>query len=262
MVYASPECLLASEVIYRTNTLQLSIVIPARDEKGNIEPLAKELVEALPEPHYTIEIIYVDDGSTDGTLAEIKRLKQQGYPQIRAIHHAKSVGQSGAICSGVAAARFPLIITLDADGQNDPADIAVMLEQLPPVYTGVPFCLAGYRWQRKDTAWKRFQSIVANGVRSRILRDETPDTGCGLKVFPRSLFLSLPQFDHMHRFIPALVRRAGGQVIVVPVSHRDRREGTSKYNLWNRLWVGIVDMLGVAWLQRRNCLAEAVEVIE
>lgn len=236
--------------------LNISLVIPAKNEKANIQPLATEIIAALPASDYNIEIIYIDDGSDDGTFNEIIRLKKSGLQQLRVVRHARSVGQSGAVCSGVAAAHYDLIVTLDADGQNNPADIPVMLEKLPPLAHEHNFCLAGYRWQRKDTAWKRFQSKIANRVRSALLQDDTPDSGCGLKVFPRKLFLALPQFDHMHRFIPALVRRAGGQVIVVPVSHRDRQAGVSKYTMWNRLWVGIVDMLGVMWLQRRQCQAE------
>ncbi len=239
--------------------LELSLVIPAKNEHANIAPLVGEILAALPATHYAMEIIYVDDGSDDDTCAEIQRLRDSGIAQLRVIRHARSVGQSGAVCSGVRAARYPLIATLDADGQNNPADIPLMLEHLPPLADAQRFCLAGYRWQRKDTGWKRFQSRVANNVRSALLKDSTPDTGCGLKVFPRELFLQLPQFDHMHRFLPALVRRAGGQVIVVPVGHRDRQAGVSKYTMWNRLWVGIVDMLGVMWLQRRGCEAEIVD---
>ncbi len=239
--------------------LEMSIVIPAKNEQANIEPLVTEILAALPSGQYAVEIIYVDDGSDDGTFSEIQRLRDSGINQLRVIRHARSVGQSGAVCSGVRAARYSLIVTLDADGQNNPADIPVMLEHLPPLAGEHSFCLAGHRWQRKDTAWKRFQSRVANKVRSTLLKDSTPDSGCGLKIFPRKLFLALPQFDHMHRFLPALIRRAGGQVIVVPVGHRDRQAGVSKYTMWNRLWVGVVDMLGVMWLQRRDCSADILE---
>lgn len=229
----------------------ISIVIPAKDECENIQPLVNEIYTALM-GHYTFEIIYIDDGSTDGTFEEIIRLKNAGKNELYALKHKTSVGQSTAIYSGIHAAKGELIVTLDADGQNDPADIPNMLIKAQKFTIKEHFCIAGYRKNRKDTAWYRFQSRLANKVRSRLLRDETPDTGCGLKVFPKATFLQLPYFDHMHRFIPALIGRLQGQIVISEVQHRNRQAGISKYTLWNRLWVGIVDMFGVMWLQRRT----------
>lgn len=227
----------------------ISIVIPAKDERENIQPLVDEIYAAL-EPQ-DFEIIYIDDGSSDGTFAEIIRLKNAGHSKLRVLKHAQSVGQSTAVYSGITAAKGELIVTLDADGQNDPADIPGMLVKAQQFKAGEHFCIAGYRKNRKDTSWYRFQSRLANKVRASLLGDGTPDTGCGLKVFPKATFLQLPYFDHMHRFIPALVCRLRGEIVVSEVNHRNRMAGISKYNMWNRLWVGIVDMLGVMWLQRR-----------
>ncbi|MBC3766950.1 glycosyltransferase family 2 protein [Neptunicella marina] len=229
--------------------MDLSIIVPAKNEKENIEPLVVEIVNAL--QHTNFEIIYVDDGSDDGTFEEIVRLQQSAYPMLKVIQHQYSVGQSGAIYTAVKAAQGTLVITLDADGQNDPADIPAMLEKARHQPDNSHFCIAGYRKNRKDTAWKRFQSRVANRIRSKILNDGTPDTGCGLKILPRATFLCLPYFDHMHRFIPALVTRLQGNVEVVVINHRDRQAGVSKYNMWGRLKVGVVDMFGVMWLQKR-----------
>lgn len=173
----------------------------------------------------------------------------------KAIRHERSTGQSTAISTGVLHARAQYIVTLDADGQNDPADIPAMLAQLPQIHAE-HFCIAGYRKNRKDTAWKRFQSRLANKVRDALLHDGVPDTGCGLKLFPRETFLRMPYFDHMHRYIPALVRRMGGEVFIAVVNHRDRQVGVSKYTAWNRVWVGIVDIMGVIWLGRRAKIAK------
>ena len=171
---------------------------------------------------------------------------------LRVIRHRESCGQSRAVTTGVTAARYEWIATLDGDGQNDPADIPALLAELAnPAQPANLELLAGWRSKRNDTLLRRISSKVANGVRSRMLKDNTPDTGCGLKVFTRETFLQLPNFDHMHRFLPALVMRNGGAVVSVPVHHRARERGTSKYGVHNRLWVGIVDLVGVAWLQRR-----------
>lgn len=231
---------------------RLSVLVPVKNEQDNIEPLVQEIVAAL-KGKLEYEIIYINDGSTDATQTILTRLKP-AYPMLRVIRHHSACGQSQAITSGVRAARYEWIATLDGDGQNDPADIPALLEKL--VDTNLPRLelLAGWRARRKDTYLRRLSSKVANGVRSRMLRDSTPDTGCGLKLFARETFLRLPNFDHMHRFLPALVMRGGGQVISVPVNHRPRERGTSKYGVHNRLWVGIVDLFGVAWLQRRTRL--------
>ena len=200
------------------------------------------------------EIVVVDDGSTDATgerLAELAR----ATPCLRSVRHPASRGQSFAIATGVKAARGAWIATLDGDGQNDPADIpkllALRVEGEGAAASG-PLLVAGYRKKRRDTWLKRVSSRVANAVRGRLLGDRTPDTGCGLKVFEREAFLALPHFDHMHRFLPALFIRAGGSVVSVEVGHRPRARGASHYGMWNRLWVGIGDMLGVWWLIRRK----------
>lgn len=239
--------------------MELSVVVPVHNEADNVEPLLNEITQAL-EGRYDYEIIYVDDGSLDATLAGLKAL-QTRFPRLRVLHHRVVCGQSSALLTGVRAARSPLIATLDGDGQNDPADIPNLLQALEELQQDHPLAMvAGYRKSRRDTAWRRFSSRVANTVRGSLLRDQTPDTGCGLKVFSRELFLRLPHFDHMHRFLPALVQRAGGKVISVEVRHRPRLTGVSKYGTWQRLWVGIVDLLGVMWLQRRACVPEVEEI--
>lgn len=233
---------------------RLSVVVPVKNEQDNVEPLVREIAAAL-SGNTVFEILYVNDGSTDMTQGVLDKLKQ-AFPMLRVIRHRASCGQSRAVTTGVNAARYEWIATLDGDGQNDPADIPALLAQLTnsaqPANLEV---LAGWRAQRNDTFLRRLSSKVANGVRSRMLKDNTPDTGCGLKLFARETFLQLPNFDHMHRFLPALVMRNGGAVISVPVNHRARERGASKYGVHNRLWVGIIDLFGVAWLQRRVRLA-------
>ena len=229
---------------------RLSVVVPVKNEQDNVEPLVREIAAAL-SGNTTFEIIYVNDGSTDATQARLDALKAE-FPMLRVIRHRASCGQSRAVTTGVTAARHEWIATLDGDGQNDPADIPALLARLAdPAQPPNLELLAGWRARRSDTFLRRLSSKIANGVRSRMLKDNTPDTGCGLKVFARETFLQLPNFDHMHRFLPALVMRNGGAVVSVPVHHRARERGTSKYGMHNRLWVGIVDLFGVAWLQRR-----------
>ncbi len=233
--------------------MDLSVVIPVKNEAGNIAPLVAEIVRAL-DGRGLYEIIYVDDGSEDSTAAEIRRL-QAGVPQLRLLRHARSCGQSAAIRSAVKAARGRWIATLDGDGQNDPADIPALWRLAQETTDGSPtpppLLIAGLRAHRRDSWSKRQASRIANAVRRRLLRDDTTDTGCGLKLFPRALFLDLPYFDHMHRFLPALVLREGGIVCSVPVNHRPRRRGVSKYGVLDRLGVGIADLAGVFWLRRR-----------
>ncbi len=229
---------------------RLSVLVPVKNEQDNIYPLVREIVAAL-QSKAEFEILYIDDGSTDDTQSVLEKLKPE-FPMLRVIRHRHSCGQSQAVTSGVRAARYEWIATLDGDGQNDPADIPALLTKLADKNQPKNLeLLAGWRARRNDTFLRRLSSKVANGVRSRILKDNTPDTGCGLKLFARETFLGLPNFDHLHRFLPALVLRGGGAVVSVPVHHRARERGTSKYGVHNRLWVGIVDLFGVAWLQRR-----------
>ena len=236
--------------------MDLSIVIPVRDEAENIAPLVAEITTAL-DGLTAYEVVYVDDGSSDGTAAEIMRLAL-GAPHLRLLRHARSCGQSAAVLTGVKAARGIWIATLDGDGQNDPADIPRLWRLAGSSPSSPPLLVAGYRQKRQDSWSKRMASRVANRVRARLLGDATPDTGCGLKLFPRALFLDLPAFDHMHRFLPALVLRAGGTVRSVPVNHRPRQGGASKYGVFDRLGVGIVDLFGVWWLQRRSARPDLV----
>ncbi len=236
--------------------MDLSVVIPVKNEAGNIAPLVAEIAAAL-DRRLDYEILYVDDGSDDGTVAEI-RAQQSFCPQLRLVRHAGSCGQSAAIRSGVKAARGRWIATLDGDGQNDPADIASLWPIACESEGGPPLLIAGQRAHRQDSRSKRCASRIANAVRRRLLHDDTPDTGCGLKLFPRELFLDLPYFDHMHRFLPALVLREGGLVRSLPVNHRPRRQGLSKYGVLDRLAVGLVDLLGVMWLRRRRRLARLI----
>jgi dolichol-phosphate mannosyltransferase len=230
--------------------MDLSVVIPVKNEAGNIAPLVAEIVAAL-DGLLRYEIVYVDDGSDDATAEEIRRA-QNRLAQLRLLRHDRSYGQSTAIRTGVRAARGTWIATLDGDGQNDPADIPVFWRIAESAAAEPRLLIVGHRARRRDSWSKRQASRIANGVRRRMLHDDTPDTGCGLKLFPRALFLDLPYFDHMHRFLPALVLREGGTVRSVPVNHRPRRRGTSKYGVLDRLGVGITDLFGVMWLRRRS----------
>lgn len=229
--------------------MDLSIVIPVKNEAENVASLAGEIRAAL-DGLVEYEILYVDDGSSDATAAEVSRLAAK-TPQIRLLRHTRNCGQSAAIRTGVRAAQAAWIATLDGDGQNDPADIPKLWRLLRHAPEELALMIAGCRGERRDNWSKRLASGVANAVRARLLGDHTPDAGCGLKLFPRSLFLDLPYFDHMHRFLPALVLREGGTVRSVPVNHRPRRRGRSKYGVLDRLGVGIVDLFGVMWLKRR-----------
>ena len=231
--------------------MEFSIVVPVYNEAGNIFPLLQEISQAM-SGRGVYEVIYVDDGSDDGTLATLQCALGK-FSTLRVLSHPQRCGQSSALLTGVRAAHASRVITLDGDGQNDPADIGGLLERMAAAGGQVgDLMLVGHRTRRQDTRIRRWSSRIANAVRSRLLKDGTPDTGCGLKLFPRNLFLSLPAFDHMHRFLPALMQRAGARVISVPVQHRARQIGESKYGVRNRLWVGLVDMAGVMWLQRRR----------
>lgn len=233
----------------------VAVVVPVRNEAGNVAPLVAEIAAAL--AGQSFEIVYVNDGSTDGTEAELQRLMAL-HPFLRRVRHAQSCGQSAAVRSGVTAARAPVICTIDGDGQNDPAFIPAMLKVL---HDGAPKIglVAGQRLGRKGK-FKSIQSRIANGVRGAVLRDGTRDTGCGLKAFRRDVYLRLPYFDALHRFMPALVKREGLEIGYVDVVDRPRGSGVSNYGLFDRLWVGIMDLAGVWWLiRRRKRIPEIVE---
>jgi dolichol-phosphate mannosyltransferase len=248
---------------FRRAPVQLSIVVPVRNEAENILPLLAEIHAAL-ENRAEFEVVYVDDGSSDATPARLAEALAR-YPRLRALAHRRSCGQSAALMTGMRAARGEWIATLDGDGQNDPADIPKLLAARdaagrPGSHPADLQLITGHRKTRRDKWLKRFSSLVANGVRSRLLGDATPDTGCGLKLIARRACLELPFFDHMHRFLPALVQRNGGGTISVDVNHRPRTRGSSNYGLFDRLWVGIVDLFGVMWLRRRARRPEVREL--
>ena len=226
----------------------ISVVIPVYDEAGNIQPLVDEVRRAL-QGRLRYELILVDDGSKDTTAEEIRSAAQQD-PGVVAMQHASNRGQSAAVHTGVEVARAEIVAVLDGDGQNDPQDIPKLFGHLVTIKRLK--MVIGERRHRQDGWVRRVSSRIANGVRARLLADGINDTGCGIKVFYRDDFLALPAFDHMHRFLPALMQRGGGQVGAVAVNHRPRRHGQSKYGIGNRLWVGIADLLGVMWLQKRR----------
>ncbi|MFA6984828.1 MAG: glycosyltransferase family 2 protein [Arenimonas sp.] len=238
-------------------TPELSVVVPVFNERDNIAPLVGEIVVAL-RGRIAFEIVYVDDCSRDDSFAVLSQLMAT-TPELRVLRHAAQSGQSTAIRNGVKAARGAWIATLDGDGQNDPADIPKLLNARDQAGPALKL-FAGWRVTRRDSGSKRWASKIANAIRSRLLRDETPDTGCGIKLFERAAFLDLPYFDHMHRYLPALMRRAGWQSISVPVNHRERSAGVSKYNNLNRAWVGLADLRGVGWLIKRSKITAAQEV--
>lgn len=224
----------------------VSVVIPVRDEADNIEGLVAEVVAVL-EPQTAFEIIAVDDGSRDATPARLRALRERFG--IRVLVNPRSLGQSTATWLGVRAAHSDLVVTIDGDGQNDPADIPLMLRALKD--NPAAALVMGYRRARLDRGVKRLSSRVANHVRRAVLRDDNPDSACGLKLFRRDDYLALPYFDHMHRFVPALIRRSGGTVLQVAVNHRRRTAGRSKYGTLDRLAAGIIDLFGVYWLAKR-----------
>ena len=227
----------------------VSVVVPVRNEAGNIALLVAEIAKAL-EGQWSFEVVYVDDGSTDGTEAELKRLMTQ-HAWLRRVRHKQSCGQSAAVRTGVAAARAPIVATLDGDGQNDPAFVPALVRALEAGNPRVGL-VAGQRVGRKSSGFKKLQSRIANAVRGAVLRDGTRDTGCGLKAFRRAVFLGLPYFDGLHRFLPALIRREGFDIGYVDVVDRPRATGVSNYGMWDRLWIGILDLAGVWWLIRRK----------
>jgi len=240
-----------------TTEPKLSVVVPVHNERDNVTSLLLEIEAALTPLNIEWEALFVDDCSRDDTLSVLRRLRKE-HPRLRVLHHQRQSGQSTAVRTGVKAARAAWIATLDGDGQNDPADIPKLLLARDAGDARVKL-YAGWRVQRKDSGSKRWASKIANAIRSRLLRDETPDTGCGLKLFERAVFLDLPYFDHMHRYLPALVKRAGWQSVSVPVNHRERTAGKSKYGNLGRAWVGLKDLRGVAWLIQRSKLTAVDE---
>ena len=225
----------------------ISVVVPVKDEADNVGPLAREIAAALAgEAH---EILFVDDGSRDGTMDALMALKSE-LPQLRVLSHSRNLGQSRGIRTGVQAARGEIVVTLDGDGQNDPADIPKLLSALR-AQADVAM-VSGVRVKRQDKASRRLASRLGNCFRSALLGDSATDTGCGLKAFPRDVFLSMPYFDGLHRFLPALVRREGFEIAYVDVIDRPRRSGVSNYGFFDRLWIGIMDLAGVWWLIRRK----------
>jgi dolichol-phosphate mannosyltransferase len=236
---------------------ELSVVVPVHNERDNIVPLLTEIAAAL-RGKTDFEIVYVDDASRDDSLAVLTAAKAQ-FPELRVLRHLAQSGQSTALRTGIKAARGAWIATLDGDGQNDPADIPKLVAMRDEAPAAIRL-FAGWRVNRQDTGSKRWASKFANGLRSRLLRDATPDTGCGIKLFDRAAFLDLPYFDHMHRYLPALFQRAGWQVRSVPVNHRPRGSGVSNYNNFNRALVGIADLRGVAWLIKRSKRTSVEEI--
>jgi dolichol-phosphate mannosyltransferase len=231
------------------SAVAVTIVVPVRNEAENIAPLIEEIASAL-DGRWAYEIIYVNDGSTDATAERLAAvMKQRG--NLRQLRHAVSTGQSAAVRSGVRAARGAIVATLDGDGQNNPVFLPDLIAAIEKggERTGL---VAGQRIGRKDTGFKKFQSRVANAIRKAILHDGTRDTGCGLKAFRRDVFLMMPYFDGLHRFLPALMRREGYDIAYVDVIDRPRRSGISNYGFFDRLWIGIMDLAGVWWLVRRK----------
>lgn len=228
--------------------MAVSVVVPVKDEAENVGPLVREIAAAMAHEHFH-EIIFIDDGSSDGTTEALAFLKRE-FPALRVLRHERNLGQSRGIRSGVIAARGNIIVTLDGDGQNDPADIPkllTLLRQSPEM--GL---VSGVRVKRQDNVSRKAASRLGNGFRQWLLGDGATDTGCGLKAFRREAFLELPYFDHLHRYLIALMQRDGWQVAFVPVGHRPRLAGRSKYTNLGRLMVSVHDLLGVRWLQRRH----------
>lgn len=239
--------------------MSTSIVVPCRNEAENILPLIAGIAQAMG-PTGPFEIIVVDDGSDDG-MAALLQARIGTRPMLRVLRHDRPGGQSAAIHSGVRAARFELVCTLDGDGQNPPEELPRLIALFRAGDSATLGLVAGQRVGRKDSLARRLASGFANGLRSRVLRDGTRDTGCGLKCFRREAFLALPYFDHMHRYLPALFARDGWRIAHVDVGHRPRGGGRSHYSNLQRGLVGIFDLMGVAWLLRRRKTARPVEIL-
>lgn len=237
---------------------ELTIVIPVLNEGENIAEVLGEIDEKLG-GKASFEVLFVDDGSRDDTVKEIHRAKER-WPWIRLVRHRRTCGKSSALVTGARRARGAWIASMDGDGQNDPADLWKLYQRvLQPGVAADLLLVAGQRRRRNDTALKQMSSRVANGVRMYLSGDPVPDAACGLKVYRRDVFLELPRFDNMHRFLSALFQRHGGTVISVPIDDRPRIHGRSKYGFHNRLWVGIADLFGVIWLRRRRLAIEEME---
>ncbi|MCW8915732.1 MAG: glycosyltransferase family 2 protein [Magnetovibrio sp.] len=232
------------------HSFEIAVVVPVHNESENIRPLIEEISTAM-DGVANYEIVYVNDGSKDDTAEKLAEMAKE-QPRLSIYRHEVACGQSAAVATGVKKARATFIATLDGDGQNDPADIPALFAKLKEAQNPDYLLVAGWRAKRKDTEWKRFQSKLANAVRQKLLGDNTPDTGCGLKVLSREAFLDMPRFDHMHRYLPALMIRRGGEVVSVEVNHRHRERGISKYGMWDRLSVAVRDLLGVMWLSARG----------
>lgn len=233
-----------------TEALEFSVVVPVHNEAGNVATLAGEIASAL--DGRAFEMVFVDDASTDDTRARLVELKAT-YPMLRVVGHRRNAGQSRAIRTGILAARGPVVGTLDGDGQNDPADLPDLYRQLTRADAphGLKMVM-GRRASRKDSAWKKFGSRFANNIRQRMLHDDCDDSGCGIKVMDRDAFLKLPYFDHMHRYMPALMKADGHMVEFRNVNHRPRGEGKSNYTNFGRLRDALSDLRGVMWLIRRR----------
>lgn len=239
--------------------VELSVVVPVHNEAGNAARLAREIAEAL--EGRAFELIFVNDASTDTTIEELADIKGE-LPQLRILSHRQNAGQSRAIRTGIMKARAPVIATLDGDGQNDPADLPELYRLLTrPDAPNDLAMVMGRRAKRQDSAWKRFGSRFANGIRQKILKDGCDDSGCGIKAIRRDAFLQLPYFDHMHRYLPALVRAEGFTTEYIDVNHRGREHGASKYTNFGRLWAAFSDLRGVGWLIKRRRLPGGVDEI-
>ncbi|MBS7545648.1 glycosyltransferase family 2 protein [Ancylobacter oerskovii] len=237
--------------------MRVSVVIPAYNEAGNIGRLVTEAFGVLPDDILG-EVVVVDDCSDDGTRDEIRALMAV-HPRLRYLRHAHRAGQSAGLRTGIFAASFPLVATMDGDGQNDPADIPRLLAHIAPPGGKGPALVGGLRARRRAAGSRRFASTFANGLRARLLKDDCPDTGCGIKVYWREAFLRLPYFSSMHRYLPALFLSYGHEVAYEPVNDRPRLAGASKYTNFGRALVGIYDLFGVVWLRRRTVVPPIAE---
>lgn len=264
MTTPSSHSLLANETVsngaVRINapSCALSVIVPVMNEQGNIRPLIDEIGASLAGRDF--EIIYIDDGSDDGSAAELAKASNE-VERLIVLRHSVRAGQSAAIRSGLLRSSGQLICVLDGDGQNVPSDLPNLIEKLEGIRPATGMA-GGVRTKRVDSVMRRRASAFARFIRKTMLKDTHPDSGCGIKVVDRDIFMQLPFFNHMHRFMPSLVRRAGGQVLAVPVAHRARGAGASKYTNLNRALVGIVDVIGVIWLIARADKSHSVTVVD